>query len=72
MGPTVYAGETFSDGDVIVRCHTPLGGIPLGIKTEGFFDVSQTLSIPAPAATSWTWNSTAAITFNDTADITLN
>lgn len=47
MGPTVYAGETFSDGDVIVRCHSILGGIPLPIWSTSFADVSQTLSIPA-------------------------
>ena len=46
MGPVVYAGETFSDGDVIVRCHTPIG-IPGKIWSEGFVDASVTLSIPA-------------------------
>ena len=48
MGPTVYAGETFSDGDVIVRCHTPIG-LPGKIWSEGFVDVSVTLSVPSTA-----------------------
>lgn len=46
MGPTVYAGETFEDGDVIVRCHIPTG-IPGKIWSEGFVNASQTISIPA-------------------------
>jgi hypothetical protein len=46
MSPSVYAGETFADGDVIVHCHTPVG-IPGKIWSESFINASQTLSIPA-------------------------
>jgi hypothetical protein len=46
MSLSTYAGETFADGDVIVRCHTPIG-IPGKIWSEGFVDASVTLSIPA-------------------------
>jgi len=44
MSPSTYAGETFADGDVIVHCHTSQG-LPGKIWSEGFSDVSQTLSI---------------------------
>lgn len=49
MSFSVYAGETFADGDVIVHCDTPIG-IPGKIWSEGFVDVSQTLSIPAASS----------------------
>lgn len=67
MNKTVYSGETFADGDVIVHCHTMIEDDDDVI----FVDRSQTLSIPA-AATNWTWNSTANITWNSTAAMTLN
>ena len=45
MSPSVYAGETFVDGDVIIHCHTPVG-LPGKIWSESFINASQTLSIP--------------------------
>ena len=46
MGATVYNGETFANGDVIVRCNSIMGGIPLLIFSEIFADISVTLSVP--------------------------
>lgn len=52
MSPTVYDGETFIDGDVIVWCHTPKVGIPGEIWSHKFKDVSRTYTNP-PAASSY-------------------
>ena len=46
MGPVVYAGETFSDGDVIVRCKTLLD-LPGLVFGDAFANISVTLSTPA-------------------------
>jgi hypothetical protein len=45
MGPVVYAGETFSDGDVIVRCKTLLD-LPGLVFGDAFANISVTISIP--------------------------
>ena len=43
MNRTVYAGETFADGDVIVHCHSMIeDGDDIFFK-----DISRTLSIPS-------------------------
>lgn len=44
MSSTIYSGEIFENGDIIVHCHT-LQGIPGKIWSEGFLDISQTLSL---------------------------
>ena len=63
MNRTVYDGETFTDGDVIVDCHV-LKQIPGEIWSRSYIDKTFTLSIPASVNVLWanlgdtiTWDS---------------
>jgi hypothetical protein len=43
MSFTTYPTQNYESGDIIIRCHTPVG-LPGKIWSESFMDISQTLS----------------------------